>query len=670
MSLRALLALCLLVFLSSTFSSAQSALPPSWTYSSYLGGARADDISARTRDSPGNVYVAGTSNPPTFPTTPGTLEPTYPGPYGYSAVFVSKFSSSGSLIWSTFVGGGCYSYVAPTSIQVDSSQNVYVAGANDCNTFPTTPGLPNWGNLFLGKLNSSGSQLLYDTKLGGWSGDLGTPSVVVDSAGEAFVTGSGGTCCNGAATGNIGTEGGISDFWIAEINSAGTYLKWSVTIGGSGLETSSPIAIDSSNMLYVTGYSDSLDFPVTPGTLNQPGGSTFVVKLDPSKAPSSSMVYGALVGSPTGNSSNTFIEPFTIALDSAGDTYISTWTYNTGMYTSPAAFQPASGTPPDGYVFELNPSASAIVNGTYLGGGGADYAAAVSTDSSGNTYASGFTDSWDFPFTAYGNPGQSYNNELGFYVKLNPQFAAVSSVVFGPNGTEARTATADLAGGAWFSSFTQAGFLTTLNAYQPQDAGSYDRYLLHSNFAGLCETSTVAICAILPDSYSTQRIQFTAQAADVEGAKSISLYLDALLAFSSRAAQFDVWLPVALGNHTATVVSQSADGSTQRAQQAFWVASSSTCPLSPVVPSLTFCGPLNAAVGSGAVNVVIQANDGSVHPPTVNLYADGKLAATLQNQNGSYTGTLTLPSGAHTLSAFGKDTSSDVLRTSVVFQVQ
>ncbi len=670
MSLRALLALCLLVFLSSTFSSAQSALPPSWTYSSYLGGARADDISALTRDSQGNVYVAGTSNSPTFPTTPGTLEPTYPGPYGYSAVFVSKFSSSGSLIWSTFVGGGCYSYVAPTSIQVDSSQNVYVAGANDCNTFPTTPGLPNWGNLFLGKLNSSGSQLLYDTKLGGWSGDLGTPSVVVDSAGEAFVTGSGGTCCNGAATGNIGTEGGISDFWIAEINSAGTYLKWSVTIGGSGLETSSSIAIDSSNMLYVTGYADSLDFPVTPGTLNQPGGSTFVVKLDPSKAPSSSMVYGALVGSPTGNSSNTFIEPFTIALDSAGDTYISTWTYNTGMYTSPAAFQPASGTPPDGYVFELNPSASAIVNGTYLGGGGADYAAAVSTDSSGNTYASGFTDSWDFPFTAYGNPAQSYNNELGFYVKLNPQFAAVSSVVFGPNGTEARTATADLAGGAWFSSFTQAGFLTTLNAYQPQDAGSYDGYLLHSNFAGLCETSTVAICAILPDSYSTQRIQFTAQAADVEGAKSISLYLDALLAFSSRAAQFDVWLPVALGNHTATVVSQSADGSTQRAQQAFWVASSSTCPLSPVVPSLTFCGPLNAAVVSGAVNVVIQANDGSVPPPTVNLYADGKLAATLQNQNGSYTGTLTLPSGAHTLSAFGKDTSSDVLRTSVVFQVQ
>jgi len=178
-----------------------------------------------------------------------------------------------------------------------------------------------------------------------------------------------------------------------------------------------------------------------------------------------------------------------------------------------------------------------------------------------------------------------------------------------------------------------------------------------------------ALPAILPDSGTPQRLQFTAQAADVEGAKSIILYLDGLVAFSSRAAQFDVWLPVALGNHTATVVSQSADGSTQRAQQAFWVASSSTCPVSPVVPSLTFCGPLNAAVVSGSVNVVIDAN-GDAPPATVNLYADGKLAATLQNQNGSYTGTLTLPSGAHTLSAYGKDTSNDVLRTSVVFQVQ
>jgi hypothetical protein len=669
MSLRLPLFPCILILLSSILSSAQSTLPPSWTYASYLGGVRSDSITALTRDGDGNVYVAGTSNSPTFPTTPGTLEPTYPGPYGYSAVFVSKFSSSGSLIWSTFVGGGCYIYIVPTSIQVDSSQNVYIAGANDCNTFPTTPGLPNWGNLFLGKLNSSGSQLLFGTKLGGWSGDLGTPSVAVDSNGDAFVTGSGGTCCNAAANGNIGTEGGISDFWIAEVNSAGTYLKWSVTIGGSGLETSSSIAI-AGNMLYVTGYSDSLDFPVTSGTLNQPGGSTFVVKLDPSKAPNSSMVYGALVGSPTANSTNTFIEPFSLALDAAGDTYISTWTYNIGMYTSPAAFQPASGTPPDGYVFELNPSASAIVNGTYLGGGSADYAAAISTDTSGNTYVSGFTDSWDFPITAYGNPGQASNNDLAFYVKLNPQFAAVSSVEFGPNGTDSRNSIADLAGGAWVSGYTQAGFLTTLNAYQPQDAGSYDGFFLHTNFAGLCEASTVAICAILPDSATPQRLQFIAQAADVEGAKSIVLYLDGLLAFSSRAAQFDVWLPVALGNHTATVVAQSADGSTQRAQQAFWVASTSTCPLSPVVPSLTFCGPLNAAVVSGAVNVVIQANDGAAPPPALNLYADGKLAATLQNQNGSYTGTLTLPSGPHTLSAYGKDTNNDILRTSAVFQVQ
>jgi hypothetical protein len=428
------------------------------------------------------------------------------------------------------------------------------------------------------------------------------------------------------------------------------------------------MAIDSANKLYLTGYSDSLNFPVTSGTLNQPGASTFVVKLDPSKPPASSLVYAALVGAPSGNT-NAFIEPFSIAIDASGDTYVSTWTYNNGMYTSPAAYQPATGIPPDGYVFELNPSATAIINGTYLGGGGADYASALSVDGSGNVYVSGFTDSWDFPITAYGNPGQSYNNELGYYVKLNPQFAAISSVAFGPNGTNAWTSNADGSGGAWFSGYTQAGFFSTLNAYQPQDAGGYDAYLLHTNFAGLCETSSVAICAINPATSSTQLIQFTAQTANVEATTSMSLAIDGQIAYTSHSAQFDVWLPVALGNHTATVIAQSTGGSTQSVQQPFWVQENSACPLNPVIPSLTICSPLNAASVTGSVSVVVEANDGAAPPASIKLYVDNAYLATLQNQNGTYTDTLTLSAGPHTIAVSGKDPNNDYLHTSAVFKV-
>ena len=161
-----------------------------------------------THDSAGNVYVAGITTSPEFPTTPGVYEPTFPGPWSYSVIFVSKFSGDGGLVWSTFLGPGCSDYVSPTSIVVDSVEDVYVSGITECFGFPTTPGLPNYGNVFLSKLSPDGSHLLYSTVMGN-NAVQGTPSVVIDSAGEAFVSGSGeNSCCNNA-TGIIGPLGGI-----------------------------------------------------------------------------------------------------------------------------------------------------------------------------------------------------------------------------------------------------------------------------------------------------------------------------------------------------------------------------------------------------------------------------------------------------------------------------
>jgi hypothetical protein len=667
MSLRPAIVIAL-SFLSCLFASAQNALPNTWVYSSFLGGNQQDSISAQALDTTGNVYVTGTTASPNFPTTAGVYEPTFPGPRNDSVIFVSKFSPEGALIWSTYLGPGCSNFVVPSGIAVDSEQNVYVTGTFECPHFPTTLRIGGGGEIFVSKLNSTGSELLYSVSLGGQN-ITQTSSLALDSFDDVFVTAAGATSCCNNQTGIIGPLGGIDDFWVAEINSEGSAVPWSVQIGGSGSDESASIVIDSANLIYVTGYSDSTNFPVTPGTIDQPDASTFVVKLNPAKNPSLSMIYGALIGAPAGNT-NAYIQPFSLAVDSFGDTYISNWTYNTGMYTSPNAFQPQPATLPDGYVFELNPTASAILNGTYMGGNGTDYAVGLSIDNSGNTYVSGFTNSWDFPVTAYSNPGQAVNEEIAYYIKLNPQFAAVSSVAFGPNGTNTRTSSADLAGGAWFSGYTQEGFFSTLNAYQPQDAGGYDGFLLHTNFAGLCETSMVALCNIVPSDYSSQRIEFTAQAADVEGATSIALFLDGESVFTSHAAQFDVWLPVALGNHTVSVISRSATGAAEKANQTFYVAPSSACPLSPVVPSLTICSPLNAASITGSVSVSVEANDGAAPPTSLKLYVDGKYVGTLQNQNGTYSDTLTLSSGQHLIGVSGTDPNGDYLKTSAAFKVQ
>lgn len=655
----------ILVTVCCTLASAQS-LNPSWIYSSYLGGSGADSAGVETKDADGNIYVAGVTSSTNFPTTPGVYEPTFPGPSGSSVMYVSKFSSGGSLLWSTYLGPGCFQFSVPEGIAVDSNENVYVAGIYECSGYPTTVHLGTSGSVFLTKLNSSGSSLVYSTTLGGNS-VLGTPQVVLDSSANAYIIGAGDYCCN-SSTGIIGSLGGISDFWVAEINSAGNAIPWSVEIGGNDDDVAYGMAIDPANKLYVTGYAASSNFPTTAGALNQAGtGRAFVTKLDPTKSPASSMIYSALAGNP-GNTKNDYLEGSSIAVDATGDAYIAAWTYNSGLYTSPNAFQRVAPPVPNAYVFELNPSGSAITNGTYLGGGANDFVKGIAVDSSGNSYVSGSTNSWNFPTTAYGNLSH-YNSQLGYYVKLNPQFAAISSVEIGPAGAGAFGATTDSSGGLWISGYTVAGFPTTPNAFQPNyGGGTDDGYLVHTNFEGLCSPTTVEICTLAHDANNSEHIHVASQAANTEGAKQIRLYLDGQEAYAINAAQFDTWLPVAPGSHVATVAAFAVNEKTQTTQQPFNVPASSSCPLNPIAPSLTICNPLNAAVIKSSVNINIQAND-STPPKFVYLYIDNKSVAELPNRNGMYTYSTTLAGGPHTVAVRGTDTNHALLQSSAVFKV-
>src|SRR5690242_8439352 len=133
--------------------SAAQSLNPSWTYASYLGGFGDDGISVETRDAAGNLYVSGTTTSVFFPTTSGVYEPTFPGQFGTTAIFVSKFSPNGGLIWSTFIGPGCLHYAAPHGIAVDADENVYLSGIMECSGYPTTVNLGTSGSVFVTKFN-------------------------------------------------------------------------------------------------------------------------------------------------------------------------------------------------------------------------------------------------------------------------------------------------------------------------------------------------------------------------------------------------------------------------------------------------------------------------------------------------------------------------------------
>jgi hypothetical protein len=343
------------------------------------------------------------------------------------------------------------------------------------------------------------------------------------------------------------------------------------------------------------------------------------------------------------------------------------------LFTSPWAFQAKAPATPNAYVFELNRSGSSIVNGTYLGGRRNDYVGQVSVDRDGDTYIAGYTNSWDFRTTAYGTL-QAQNSLLeGYYVKLNPQFAAVSSVEFGGTleGAQGFASVPDGAGGLWVAGYAGSQFPTTANAYQPSYQGKYDGYVLHTDFAGLCGSGDegVALCGIAADSTLPERLHFTGQASDVERVDSIVLDIDGMPAYGLHAAQFDTWLPVAPGSHVATVVTQDTTGERHQKQQSFSVTASSSCPLNPVSPSLTLCSPLNAAVVDGPLTVQAVANDG-IPPTTVQLYVDGKLWTTITGQGGSYIYTLQLTPGIHRVGVRGTDGDGFDVSTTAVARVE
>jgi Beta-propeller repeat len=356
------------------------------------------------------------------------------------------------LVYATYLGGssgGVLGGDVGRGVAVDGAGNAYVTGFTASADFPTQAplqaGLGGSGatNAFAAKLNPAGNALVYATYLGGSGGVFGDEGkgIAVDGAGNAYVTVNTRSADFPTTAGAFQTSLGSvhGNAFVAELNPAGNALVYSTYLGGSGNsrqgngDAGSGIAVDGAGNAYVTGFTDSADFPTQAPLQAGLGGSgatnAFVAELNPA---GSALVYSTYLG----GSGGVFVDEGTgIAVDGAGNAYVTGNTRSADFPTTVGAFQTSLGNEiGNAFVAKLNPAGSALVYSTYLGGSGnsrqgnGDAGAGIAVDGAGNAYVTGHTGSPDFPTK---NPlqaalgGQVLDN--AFVAKLN---AAGSALVY------------------------------------------------------------------------------------------------------------------------------------------------------------------------------------------------------------------------------------------------
>jgi hypothetical protein len=400
-------------------------------YSTYLGGSSGvDQAFGIAVDAEGNAYVTGPTRSNNFPLV-NAFQATFHG--NPSDAYLSKLNPTGNaLIFSTYLGGNGND--EGKNVALDSSGNIYLTGITTSTDFPKLnplqATLAGQFDLYVTKMNPEGSALIYSTYLGGSGTDGGSNvKIAVDSNGSAYVTGDTTSSNYPTTTGafQIAKAGGFNDIFVSKLNAAGSGLDYSTYLGGSGDDAAvGGIAVDSAGNAYVAGNSSSSNFPVA-NALQPVKKGTLDIIVTKLNAAGSGLVYSTYLG---GNNSNENASG--IAIDSAGNVYVSGQTNSTDFPLVNPVQVAYGGGGSDAFAAKLNPAGSALLFSTYLGGSGTD-GATLAIDSLGNIYLTGATDSTNLPTTpgsfqtvyggAPGFPGD------GFVAKIGEPSLSINDVI-------------------------------------------------------------------------------------------------------------------------------------------------------------------------------------------------------------------------------------------------
>ena len=377
-------------------------------YSTFLGGNADDHGGDIAVDASGCAYVTGYTNSTDYP-----LQNPYDGsPSAEGDVIVTKLSTDGAALeYSTLLGGGGTEW--GSKIAVDASGWAYVTGGTGSVDFPThdayDPDHNGGDDVFVTKLAPSGNALGFSTFLGGsddeWSSDL-----VIDAAGDVYVTGQ-------TASSDFPTQdafdadyNGNGDAFVAKIEATGDALAYCTFLGGSDIDEGFSISVDAAGHACVSGRTTSADFPTeAPFDGSHNGGEDgFVVKLNTT---GNSLEYATFIGG-TGQDGVAGI------MDAAGRVYLTGFTGSMDFPTQDALDASYNGGSSDCLVARLSSTGSALEFGTFFGGSELDGALGIVVDDNGSAYVAGITGSPNLPVrNAY---DATYNGDWdAFVAKVN-----------------------------------------------------------------------------------------------------------------------------------------------------------------------------------------------------------------------------------------------------------
>jgi hypothetical protein len=372
------------------------------------------------------------------------------------------------LVYSTYLGGTGIDEIV--DVTVDAAGNAYLIGHTFSADFPTVdplqpaPGGTQTPNVFVTKLNANGSALVYSTYLGGDNTDLGF-DIAVDQEGNAYLAGSTGSLDFPTMNPLQPAPSGLLDSFVTKLNPAGSSLIFSTYLGGGLIDLAYALAIDGQRNIYLTGYTQSSDFP----TMNplQPALSgapdAFVTKLN---SAGSALVFSTYLGGSDADNGND------IAVDHLSNVYLVGATNSIDFPTAnPLQPELADSGPTrwgDAFVTKLDASGTAFIYSTYFGGNNRDTGNSVAVDALANVYLTGSTGSTNFPTMNPLQPSLAGGDDA-FVAKLDQSGSALrySTYLGGSTRDVGAGIAVDARGSAYVTGITRSNDFPTLNPLQP-----------------------------------------------------------------------------------------------------------------------------------------------------------------------------------------------------------